>query len=182
MFYTLDTDSSKAKWNSEFKVKDKWTGQFYVNAKSSKRDFNGLYSNEAPVAELAAPTAVVTKDSIVNGQRQLSVHFASVRKDATSLTIEFKQDNQVKDVIIQGNPVELDGSLKSQLIDYRGSDENGLDVIFEFTNTAKLQMDVTDGSLGLPVFKGFDMVYPKNVIPAQGKTSNTTEVTKHFQF
>jgi hypothetical protein len=184
--YTLDADSAKANWLSDFKTTDKFTAGFFKAGGRSKSEkgYRGLVS-DAPVLPLPPPVAVVVKDTSSNVFRTVVVHISAARENAHYININISDRNTVTGVTIDGNRHIISGkgsntSFKS--IGYTGITSNGFDVVFEMEAGKKLQIVVSDRSIGLPVVPGFNTTYPPDIVPARGTNVNTIQVSKSFVF
>ena len=185
--YLLDTDSSKAKWLSDFEVTDKWSAGFFKDEfnKNKVSSFNSRLINDAPVLPLLPPLAVITQDTLVNGRRNLLIHFNASRENVKFINITISDSSRVNKVFIYGKEFVRNEAGKLfwyKNIGFSGITANGLDVNFEMEFGRKLDILLSDESIGLPVVQGFNTSYPKDIIPARGRNSNTTQVRKHFIF
>ncbi len=183
--YRLDTDSSKASWISDFTATDKWSSAFFkgenINPNSSKK--SGWLMSAAPVLPLMPPEAVIIKDTLENQIRKLIIHFNSSRENVTSINIALKDKCRINAVSVKGKVAKAEEDDKAAIyrnISYTGLTSNGFDVFFEIDEGKKLDMIVSDRSIGLPQIPGFNTGFPGDIIPAPGANSNTTQVGKRF--
>ena len=180
VYYTLDADSCKAKWQSGFIAPDKWSAPFFTN-KSTASKYQTPVST-APLLQLQAVTAIVIKDTVYNGQRKMLVHLCHTRPGVTGLNIAIANSSKVQKIILQGKEVRVIKNINSAFvhtISYTGPVGEGINIAFEMEGNNKLEMTISDHSIGLPEATGFNTVFPEDVVPGRGY-SNTTMVTKRL--
>ncbi|MCW3090826.1 MAG: hypothetical protein JWP81_1895 [Ferruginibacter sp.] len=184
--YWMDADSSDGKWISEFVAKDKWSAGFFNDSNHhAVNPYKGMLVNDAPRLALLPSTAILVKDTLNNGNRELWIHFNEGRENVTFMDISIQEDSKVNNAFINGKGTGSIGNENPagiRQITYAGVNSKGFDVLFQLKETKKLDIIVTDKSVGLPVIPGFNTAYPADIIPAQGNNSNTTQVRKHFSF
>ena len=180
VYYMLDADSCKAKWQSGFIAPDKWSAPFFTN-KSTASKYQTPVST-APLLQLQAATAIVIKDTVYNGQRKMLVHLCHTRPGVTGLNIAITNSSKVQKIILQGKEVRVIKNINSAFvhtISYTGPVGEGINIAFEMEGNNKLEMTISDHSIGLPEATGFNTVFPEDVVPGRGY-SNTTMVTKRL--
>jgi hypothetical protein len=186
--YTLDADSAKAKWVSEFSTADNWTKHFFTKGWTDTQKITGRkrLMNDAPLVPYAAPVAVVVKDTLVNNTRKLTVHFQPQREGVVSMRIDIADSSRSIYVRInEKEPIPFFKNtepLKVETIGFNGVTNQGYDVLFDIPVGRKLSITVTDRSIGLPLIKDFSTAYPADVIPGPDSNSNTVRVSKRFVF
>ena len=182
--YSLDADSSKAKWLSDFSSVDKWSGQFFKKGivGRSKENTSKLMS-EAPVLSLPAPSASILKDTVNGDKRELSVHFSPGADNVTCINVTLNQSDVSTLVINKEELKAMHDNKPSGFrgIRYYGVNKNGFDLIFKMDADKKLNILVDAESIGLPAIDGFT-TYSEEVIPGTDYYSNTVQVKKHFVF
>ncbi len=185
--YVLDADSSKAKWVSDFAATDKWSAGFFkegINHSGVSRH-RGMLMGDAPVVSLLPPSVSIIKDTLENGIRKLTLHFNSSRENASFLNISIADSNKVKIDSINQQQVETaqngDASF-FRAMTFTGVPLNGVEVVFEIGIDKKLNLIVSDRSIGLPSIPGVNTTYPEDIIPAQNSNSNTLQVRRHYVF
>jgi hypothetical protein len=183
--YALDADSAKATWLSDFKSVDNFTARFFKsgNKLTILKGYKGLVS-DAPTIPLMSPVAELINDSSKGISRIVTLHINAAREKVNYININIDDSSKVNAISINGNRQTVSGegntSLKS--IGYTGVTNSGFDVVFEMPADKKLDIVVTDRSIGLPVIPGFNTAYPADIIPAQGTNVNTIQVKKSFSF
>ena len=182
--YVLDADSSKAKWISDFSAVDKWSATFFKNIAPRKHGGanKGILINDAPAISLLPPTATIVSDTLANGMRTLVVHINPAREKVTSININIADSSKVRRIIINGKEGDNEAGQDYRGLTFTGITASGIDVLFELEPTRRLAIVVSDRSIGLPAIPGFNTSYPIGIIPASGGNSNTTQVSKHFEF
>ncbi|MEO6730895.1 MAG: M20/M25/M40 family metallo-hydrolase [Ferruginibacter sp.] len=185
--YAINVDSTKAKWLSDFASIDKWSAPFFkgnsINTPAS--GYNCKLINDAPVLPLLPPMAVIGKDTVENGKRKVTVDFNTLRENVVFMNIEISTGNQANAIFINGKQtksIEPEKPCWHRGISYTGLTKEGFNVTFEMEKGKTLDIVVSDRSIGLPAIPGLLNVYPKDIIPGQGSTCNTTQVRKHFVF
>ncbi|MBC7886519.1 MAG: M20/M25/M40 family metallo-hydrolase [Ferruginibacter sp.] len=187
LHYTMDADSSRAKWLSDFSAPDKWSVGFFKKTAMNKKGIrhNGRLINDAPVLPLLPPTAVITKDTLHNGKRTFVIHFNPSREKVNFINIAIADSCKVNSVFIDGKQtkVVMDGyPTHYRNISYTGVTSKGFDVIFEMECNKKLDIILSDRSIGLPIIAGINTSYPKDIVADQRGNSNTIQVRKRFIF
>ncbi|MEO6232439.1 MAG: M20/M25/M40 family metallo-hydrolase [Ferruginibacter sp.] len=184
VYYTLDADSAKGKWVSDFTTTDKWTAQFFTDKATNRqvKPQQRKLINEAPVLDMAAPAATIISDSVINNQRNVTIHFSANRVDVTRMLVSIADSSAIVPLLINGQLINADDNPELKKIAYFGLTGAGFDIDFKVETGKPINLEVTSIAQGLPVFSGFDTNYPKGVIPTQGQNANTTQISKQFLF
>jgi hypothetical protein len=181
--YEEDASTGKANWVSEYTQLDKWTSQFFTNPITEQHDWGSRLINDAPALSLPAPEAVIVKDTIADNNRFVTVQFKPIRQAVVGLNISIKDSSKVASVSINGKSFMAMKDGKKAYhhnVYFAGSIPGGASVLFELPADKKLDISVSDKTIGLPSIKGFDTRYPANIIPGVNFGSNTVQVRKHF--
>lgn len=183
--YSLNIDSGKAKWHSQFGATDKWPAGFFTSgATNAPADgHQAMPVNKNAAFPFLATTVIIKKDTLDNGKRKLAIHVSSSREQVTFINIAIADSSKVNTVIINSKEARVIKNIHTSWfrnISYIGNMGNGVDIIFEMDGNKKLDIILSDRSFGLPLIVGFNTSYPKDRIPAPGSNSNTIKVSKHF--
>ena len=138
--------------------------------------------DDAPAISLLPPTVTIVSDTLANGMRTLVVHINPAREKVTTVNISITNSSNVSRIAVNGKTADKEDSQSYRGISFTGITASGIDVLFEMEPTRKLTFVVSDRSIGLPAIPGFNTSYPIDIIPASGGNSNTTQVSKHFEF
>ena len=114
--------------------------------------------------------------------RTLVVHINPAREKVTSININIADSSKVRRIIINGKEGDNESGQNYRGLTFTGITASGIDVLFELEPTRRLAIVVSDRSIGLPAIPGFNTSYPIDIIPASGGNSNTTQVSKRFEF
>lgn len=179
--YLVDADAGKAYWTSDFEAADYWNIQFF-SGKSVPLPggFESALSNDAPLADTAAPVLSLQKDTVEGGLRKVTLHCQG-RAGAISARISLSDSCPAGRIIVDGKEVAGKAD-KYHSLEYEGLAAEGFDFMLEIDPRAPLDLSVADRSLGLPIVPGFNTAYSSTVIPGPGDNSNTVQVTKHYRF
>ncbi len=180
LYYTLDADSSRAKWRSDFKEPDKFTSTFFNSDPGGSGTGTRQLSAEAPLLNLQPPRAKIVADTMLgNDIRKLEILVQPGRANVNQVTIEIPDGSNVISCALNG---KSPGQLISELryISFSGVTDSGFQVQLEVAPVKKLNLVISDVSQGLPMIN-IPVSYPEGIIPAQGR-SNTTRVSKHYRF
>ncbi len=181
--YEKDASTGKAYWVSEYAQLDKWTSQFFTNKITEKHDWGSRLINEATSMPLPAPEAVMINDSMADHKRFVTIQFKATREAVVSLNISINDSSEVSCVSINGKSFMAMRDGKKAFhhnIYFGGSMPGGAAALFELPADKKLDITVSDKTIGLPALKGYDTRYPPGIIPGTDFGSNTVQVRKRF--
>ncbi len=181
LYYSMDADSLKASWRSDFSSTDQFTSRFFQGKVDQRSGTRTAVMVDAPLQTIPAPIASLTTDTIENELRKLSIHFDIGRPGVNLLGVEIANAAGANFVSINGKAVTPVTGTSPKYLTFYAPGEKGFDAQFRLMQGEKLNLVITASSIGLPVTSDFDINYPPGIIPAQGR-SNSTQVKKHFSF
>ncbi len=157
IFYALNADTHTAVWASNDRKPDDWTKQFLGEhpLRGALPDVlpvspETFLHTPAPLAPLAAPTAVLESERVENGVRELRLRVASPRH-APLLEIAADANTPVLDATIEGKPIGGSIGLNhAWSLLYFNAPDAGLTLTLRVKSTAPLTLRVIDRSYGLP--------------------------------
>jgi Peptidase family M28 len=176
--YELNTDTKKAKWISDDTGTDPFTKQFFTNAIVEKNSWRNRLIAPAPVVELAAPAAVLLKDSTDAANRYLVVNFLPQRTGVVELQIKLSDSVKLSAVHYKNQPLEGE----TKFIALPGPSMGGTTLQFTLQKTQKFLFELSDRSVGLPSLPGYPSGYPLGYIPSADGRNNETRLVKSFVF
>lgn len=184
--YKLNISDSTAWWISDFKTTDKFTQKFFPDKKTDT-----IYKNKntlihtAPVFSFNPPVAIVQKDTSYQDTRELTLLCNTTRNGVNNMGIIIDDSAlvSVNTIEINNKPIgsKTDDKLYPNSIIFYGVPRQGFLIKFIMPASKKAGIKLFDRSIGLPPIKDLT-TYPKDIIPGQGFTDNTTQVEKHFIF
>lgn len=159
LIYSVNADERKATWISSDDAVDGWTAQFLGNnrqrgeaAAFQMGSERNVWSAEAELLPLQAPTATVISDSAEGDERVLRLHLASPR-NANVLLMRLPANAKVLSLVANGRSHRLenaDAAASSWLFRYNAPPPEGVDLELWLASSAPLKCWVADRSLGLP--------------------------------
>ncbi|HEY4111072.1 M20/M25/M40 family metallo-hydrolase [Puia sp.] len=193
LLYAINADEGKARWVSLAPKPDHWNKKLFPNPQYLPTPTvfpGGLYglssilTNEAPLENTLAPTLTIRKDTSINGQRLLTLHYEA--PGANSVRLTFGSDNRPVDIVFEkdihsNTPPDNNRQMGYYWLDYKGIPEEGVDFQLRVNARSPFSVDALSRSIGLPVLAGFQG-YPPGIIPGPGNYSNVTLVAKRFIF
>ena len=195
LFYGLNADTGKAVWASLDGRTNSWTAQFLSghNERNTLPDFLPLFTarflqNEAPVASLNAPEAVLLADNTDGGARTLRLRVTSPRQAAV-IAIYVEGSAQIRRASINGQkitvqaPSPLAGAINLWSIYYYAPPQSGLELTLEVKSQSPVKLRIVDQSYGLPTTATASLKpRPENLLPMPYPFNDSTFVTKAFTF
>ncbi|MEO6637304.1 MAG: M20/M25/M40 family metallo-hydrolase [Ginsengibacter sp.] len=184
--YQLNVSDSTAQWISDSRAVDKFTKGFFPNLQTDTSYKNKKkLMHDAPFFPLIPPGASIEKDSSYEDMRELTLFCNASRNEANIMGIIMDDSTMAYVRSIQINDKETaygksNGSYPNSIL-FFGVSRQGFFIKFTIKDNKKIGITLFDRSVGLPEVKGLT-AYPKDVIPGQGFSNNTTQVAKHFVF
>jgi hypothetical protein len=195
LLYILDADGHTAQWATyEHKVSD-WTSQYIGNAKktpekladktiSSKYASGFTFISDAPVKKIAAPKIEVTRDTVIDNERQLEICITPQR-NVNRLEI-FANDVDINKAII--NNIELSeyylaNRRNGKLITHYISDNDYTELSLKIPQETYLKLTIYEASNDLLNNALFSVPKrPEDNIPMPFVLNDAILVTKTISF
>jgi hypothetical protein len=189
VFYGEDADSGKAIWASYDDRPDEWTSQFFsAGAHKEPLDkFNAGNSRKflqapAQVVPFAAPDAQIVESKTTAEGREVRVRVTSPRH-APILSF-FSNTDEVVKASVNGKEVPK-GQIAQRLwvLQYCAVPPEGIELALDLKGSSPVHFQIADLSYGLPDAAASGLKpRPENAMPVPARLSNTTIVTKGFEF
>ena len=184
--YQLNVSDSTAHWISDLRDMDEFLKKFFTGTKADATPKNkqGL-EYDAPFLPFEAPTATVEKDSSYQDTREITLLCKAARSGVNNMGIIIDDSTLASVNAIEINNKQMaigqrEKRYPNSLI-FFGVSNLGFSIKYTMEGTKKLGLTLFDRSIGLPALKDLT-AYPKDIIPGQGFSNNTTQVEKHFIF
>ncbi len=184
--YQLNVSDSTALWVSDLKSIDKFTQKFFPDKKSDTGYKNkSRLVHTATVFPFTPPQAIIQKDTSYDGNREVTLlcHTSGAGVNNMGIIIDDSTLASVNKIEINNKQFgsETDNTPYPNNLIFYGAPKQGFLIKFIIRANKKLGIKLFDRSIGLPMIKDLTP-YPKDIIPGQGFTNNTTQVEKHFIF
>ncbi|MFS4466530.1 M20/M25/M40 family metallo-hydrolase [Maribacter sp. 2210JD10-5] len=158
LLYVLDTDSQTANWATYDQKLSDWTAQYIGDDKtdpaalsnktiSSKYGSGFSYIAEAPLKEIAKPLIEVSKDTVINGNRQLEICITP-KRNINRLEI-FNNQIDIKKATVNGVALSeyyLSQRGRKKLITHYVSDNAYTELELEIDEKADLELTIYEAS------------------------------------
>lgn len=185
IWYLMDADKKQAMWFSDHRKTDDFNRAFFTGLKESEGETGssaGL-ENKAPMFQLLPPQAVLQPDSAAGDSLTKRIHCFSPRK-AISMFVAITLQQPLLSLQVNGREVERKPAVESGRYTYRlqyyALPDSGFYLTVQTRRQVPITLTLTDRSMGIPQTEYSR--FPLHVIPAEGRTSNTTQVRKSFDF
>ena len=196
--YVLNADVGKAQWAARMDPPDAWASQYLSSNPSSGRPpalvppwsrvqgVPGYLRAEAPLVELAAPSATLVSSAAVSeGQgRTLTIHVKPAAEGHV-LTV-WTNGARVLDAAIGGTPVRLSTAPRAAddtawSVDFVNAAADGATITLTVKSLGRLTVALLDRSAGLPVIPGLTFEpRPSSIVPIQ--SGDMTIVRRTYTF
>lgn len=160
LMYALDADTGQARWVSEETDPGRWTVQ-YVERREGLGDAfpilgdDELATGPAPAADLPAPELSTVSDTVVGGQRRLTVRVRPQR-DVRLVLLDVSAGAAVVGARAGGREVPPAVLGQRRLaVAFHGPPADGVEVGIAIAGTGPVTLRVLDGSDGLAGLPGF---------------------------
>ena len=162
LVYALDTESGSAWWASTEEEPGEYTGRYVTSRGALPVDFPYLFGNEvvsgpAEPAALPAPTVETVSDTVVGGNRELTVRITPQRPGVRLLTLDLTVDGgTVIGGRIAGREIpERELGEDRFWVTFHAPPPGGLQASFTVTGGGPVRLRAIDGSDGLDGLPGF---------------------------
>jgi hypothetical protein len=160
--YALDTDAGRAWWASTEDLPGAYTGR-YVNSRGALPvDFPYLgadvVSGAAEPADLPAPAVEIVSDTVVGGNREITVRVTPRRPGVRLLAVELSvEGGTVVGGRVAGRAVAEEALGEERLrVTFHAPPSDGLQASFTVAGDGAARLRVIDGSHGLDGLPGFE--------------------------
>ena len=188
--YIVNTDDSTAFWVLRNTPVDRWNRQFLPHPVRGQSVYNfagrtggvsSVLMNKAEFVNFSAPDLTVTRDTIIEGRRELSLH-CTVYDSAAGAHFDLDSTSAAFDIAVNGVRAEHTGAHPQyRWLDVAGLWPDGFNVSFTLDPGQPFACQVLSRIMGLPAVQGFQG-YPLNMIPGPGPFANTTVASKYYVF
>jgi hypothetical protein len=184
IWYLMDADKKQAMWFSDHKKTDDFNKAFFAGAENEMGNGqSAALENKAPVFDLLPPQAVLQRDTIAGDNVTKIIHCYSRRK-AVSIFVAIDLQQPLVSLQVNGReaerkPAGANGHYTYRL-QYYALPDSGFYLTLKTRRQVPITLTLTDRSMGIPQTEYSR--FPLHVIPAEGRTSNTTQVRKSFGF
>jgi hypothetical protein len=179
LWYRLDADNGKAQWASTFERTD-YFNRKYLDGGQTGDQWPAAIEKDAQAISIPSPSVQIQWDSTPGESRNLSFRVLSPR-GANSITLSIQSGGTITGLAVDGKGISLNESGSLYTLHYYGLSPEGFGIDLTTTKGSAITITATDRSLGLPALEGAN-AYPSNIIPGEGRSSNTTQVKKRFEF
>ncbi|WP_209306465.1 M20/M25/M40 family metallo-hydrolase [Blastococcus sp. CT_GayMR19] len=163
LVYALDTDSGQAWWASTEHEPGEYTGRYVSSRGALPVDFPYLagadvVSGAAEPAPLPAPVVETVSDSVVGGNREITVRVTPQRSGVRLLALELSvEGGSVTGGRLAGRPVAEPALGGDRLwVTFHAPPDDGLQASFAVAGGGPVRLRVIDGSDGLDGLPGFE--------------------------
>jgi hypothetical protein len=170
---------------SDHKKTDDFNKAFFTATKNTAGGMEGpqALQNNAPAFNLLPPQAVMRQE-LTAGDTVTKIIYCQSPRKAVSLfaSIILKQpllSLQVNEKEVERKPAVENGTYTYR-IQYYALPDTGFYMALQTKSRVPVTVTLTDRSMGIPQTEYSR--FPLNTIPAEGRTSNTTQVRKSFTF
>ena len=164
LVYFVNTDNSTAYWATYDNVLDEWTKAFLgenpneanedlKNTAASKYGNAYTYATEADVKPIAQPDITIAKDTLINDERHLTLHYIP-RRNVNRISVYGHSQNGITTLQCNGKKMSYgsnaSGAIQSSaLVDYYVSDNDSLTLAFTTAKDSDVQLTFQEMSLDL---------------------------------
>jgi Peptidase family M28 len=183
LIYSVNADENKAKWVSYDAAPDVWTGGILGPAPHKQSDpaytvglERAVMTRDATLVPLAAPFVSMTQNSVINGERMITLQITS-KRDARSFVVRLPSDLQLTAAgwNAKVGPIHDNSSTKFPwTFRFYNAPAEGVSLEFRFRSQNHVRVWVADTTPGLPPIAPL-APRPQDTTP--GYTSDTTVVT-----
>jgi hypothetical protein len=188
--YTVNTDDSTAFWVLRNTPIDRWNRQFLPHPVRGQSVYNyaglqggvaSVLMNKAEFVNFSAPDLTVTRDTVIEGRRELTLH-CILYDSAAGAHFDLDSTCSAFDIAVNGVHVEnAAGHPRYRWLDAAGLWPDGFDIQFTLDPRQPFALSALSRIMGLPAVQGFQG-YPLNMIPGPGSFANTTVASKYYVF
>ena len=198
MLYVLDADARTARWAARMGRPEAWASQYLGQTPASGRPtalvppwsrvdgVPGYLKTEAPVVELAAPSAtLVSSASVAQGQGRTLTFRVAPAKPGHVLTV-WTHGAAVLEAAIGGRPVKLSTAPRAAddtawSVDFVNADADGATITLTVKGPDPVTVALLDRSAGLPPVPGRTFTpRPASIVPIQ--SGDQTIVRRTYTF
>ena len=162
LVYALDTDTGSAWWASTEEEPGEYTGRYVTSRGALPVDFPYLagaevVSGPAEQAALPAPMVETVSDTVVGGNRELTVRVTPQRPGVRLLTLDLDRRRRRGDRrAVAGREVPERGLGENRFwVTFHAPPPGGLQASFTVTDGGPVRLRAIDGSDGLDGLPGF---------------------------
>jgi Peptidase family M28 len=194
IFYALNADTAKATWASADEQVDKWTSSFFSNGSERgsieeylPNKYAGFLKHEAPPIATRGPEVALLDDQTTDDVRVTRLRITSPR-GAPIISIYVDVNTPDLQATVDGKsigdatrPTPVDADHRWGVI-YSAVPPGGIDLVLRMKTPQPLKLTVADRSFGLPQIPQISTTYPLDAIPVPTALSDSTYVTRKFNF
>ncbi|MDT0605916.1 M28 family peptidase [Croceitalea rosinachiae] len=196
LLYVYDADAKKANWATYDNVLIGWNSQYLVETENSTQDDSTnktisskystgfTYTSDAPTKPLPEPETIITRDTIVNENRMISLCITP-KRNVNRLEV-FTNDININKATVNGIELSdfyLQNRRNGKLITHYISNNDYTEIELELAKDKKLELTLYEAANDLLTNNQFSVPKrPKNSIPMPFVLNDATLIIKKLTF